>query len=66
MIDWLIIYGILMGGLRLLMNQHKRVDPTLLGQLRKDLEHDRRFARKCGYILFQGDKFGRSPTTMNE
>jgi hypothetical protein len=39
---------------------------VLLRQVRKDLEIDYRFSRKYGYILFQGDKFGRSPTTMNE
>jgi hypothetical protein len=39
---------------------------TLLSQLRQELEHDYRFARKYGYILFQGDKFGRSPTIMEE
>jgi hypothetical protein len=36
----------------------------LLNVVRLDLDHDYRFARKYGYIMFQGDKFGRSASVM--
>jgi len=39
---------------------------ALLGKLRQELQTDYLFARKYGFVLFQGDKFGRSPTVMEE
>ena len=36
----------------------------LLNVVRKDLDHDYRFARKYGFIMFQGDKFGRGTSIM--
>jgi hypothetical protein len=38
----------------------------LLYHVRQDLDHDYRFSRKYGYILFQGDKFGRDSSIMKE
>jgi hypothetical protein len=36
----------------------------LLNLIRKGLDFDTRFARKYGFIMFQGDKFGRSASVM--
>jgi hypothetical protein len=37
-----------------------------LADIREDLAKDYRFARKYGFIVFSGEKFGRSPTIMQQ